>query len=197
MIKFFYFTVLLFWSVIAQSQQVLDSKELFLKQNSQNKAYFRADRRYLALDVFRLGKIRRHRFFVGDELTFKLKHGRKRYRENISAISDSSFTFSHFNDILNESEHSEVNLRDVRKIKIYRRIPWVTQGAYMLPVAGGVFLLSDTFIYRGGMDFRLQFDPKSALIAGGIASLGVLCAKLSFPTYRVGARNRLKVLQVY
>lgn len=197
MIRFSTFLFLFCWTVLTQAQQLLDSKELFLKQNAHNQTYLSYDGHYLALDVYRLGQIKRHRFFVGDEFTFKLKHHRKRYRESIVAISDSSFTFSHFNEILNEPIYTEIKLHEVRKIQVYRRIPWVTQGAYMLPVAGGIFLLTDTFLYRGGLDFQMNFDPKTALIAGGIASLGIVCAKLSFPTYRIGNKHRLKVLQVY
>lgn len=195
MTKIFTLLLLISFALIVQGQQVLDSKELFLKQNAQNQTYLLADGRYLALDIYRFGRIKRHRFFAGDELTFKLKNGRKRLRENITAISDSSFTYSSFNDILNENLYTEVKFRDIRKIRVYRRIPWVTQGAYMLPVAGGIFLLSDTFIYRGGMEFQIQFDPKSTLIAGGIASLGILCKRLSFPTYNLN-RHRLHVLRV-
>ncbi|MEZ4901664.1 MAG: hypothetical protein R2822_07845 [Spirosomataceae bacterium] len=190
MIRLFALLLLFCWSLLTQAQQILDNKALFLKQNSHHQTYLSYDGRYLALDVFRMGRIKRHRFFVGDEFTFKLKHHRKRYRENIVAISDSSFTFSEFNSILNEAIYTEVKLEEVRKVKTFKRIPWVTQGAYMLPLAGGIFLLTDTFIYRGGLDFQFNFDPKTALIAGGIASLGVVCAKLSFPTYRVGKKNQ-------
>ncbi|MFN8348662.1 MAG: hypothetical protein U0X91_26920 [Spirosomataceae bacterium] len=184
MIRFFTLLILLFVSFHLAAQNNSDI----------NKAYLLADGRYLALDVYRFGRITRHRFFVGDELTFKLKNSRQRYRESLVAISDSSFTFANFNDILKENLYTEVKLHEVRKIRIYRRIPWVTQGAYLLPVAGGLFLLTDTFIYRGGIEFQVQFDPKSALIGGGIASLGILCKQLSFPSYRL-KHNRLHVLR--
>lgn len=195
MMKIFPLLFLLTSGLLVQAQQVLTGRELFLKQNPHNQTYLLADGRYMALDVYQFGRIKRHRFFVGDELSFKLKNSGKRQRESITAISDSSFTISNFNNILNENLYTEVKFREVRKIRIYRRIPWVTQGAYMLPVAGGLFMLSDTFKYRGGMEFQLQFDPKSTLIAGGIASLGVLCKQLSFPSYNL-RRQRLHVLQV-
>lgn len=178
------------------AQEILSDKELFLKQNPGYQTYLQTEGRYLVLDVYRMGQIRRHRFYAGDELVFTIKGQRKKIRENITSVSDSSFTFTQFNDILNEHIHTEVKLSNVRKIRIYRRIPWVTQGAYMLPVAGGIFFLSDTFRYRGGLEFNVQFDPKSTLIAGGLASLGFLCQRLSFPTYRVGNRHRLHVLRV-
>ncbi|WP_157607698.1 hypothetical protein [Runella limosa] len=182
----------------AQPQQTLDANELFLKQNPQYRSTFTKDGgRYLVLDVYRMGKIRRHRFFVGDELTFSTKQKRKKSKQTIVAVSDSSFTYSTYNDILGEYEHTEVMISDVHKIRLSRNIPFVTQGAVMLPLAGGVLLLTDTFITKGGVDFLVQFDPKTALIAGGIASLGILCAKASFPKYRVGGKHQLKVLKVY
>ncbi|AEI50715.1 hypothetical protein [Runella slithyformis] len=178
------------------AQEILSDTELFLKQNPRYQTYLQNEGRYLVLDVYRPGQIRRHRFYAGDELVFKIKGQRKMIRENITSVSDSSFTFTQFNEILNEHIHTEVRLSNVRKIRIYRRIPWVTQGAYMLPVAGGIFLISDTFIYQGGLEFGIQFTPESALIGGGIASLGFLCKRLSFPTYHVGGRHRLHVLRV-
>ncbi len=195
--RFLYLLLIpLFTLSFSYAQQVLSDKELFLKQNPHYQTYLETEGRYLVLDVFRMGQIRRHRFYAGDELVFKIRGKRRKIRENISAVSDSSFTFTQFNEILNEHIHTEIKLRDVRKIKVYRRIPWVTQGAYMLPVAGGIFLLSDTFIYRGGIEFGVQFTPESALIAGGIASLGLLCHRLSLPTYTIGKRHRLHVLRV-
>lgn len=185
-------------SAFAQPQQRLDANELFLKQNPQYRAIFtKDDGRYLVLDVLKMGKIRRYRFFIGDELIFSTKNKSKKSKETIMAISDSSFTYSNYNEILAEYEHTEVKLSEVRKIRLSRNIPFVTQGAFMLPAAGAVLLLTDTFIYRGGVDFKLQFDPKTAVIAGGIASLGILCAKVSVPKYRVGGRHQLKVLKVY
>ncbi|WP_428660268.1 hypothetical protein [Runella sp.] len=190
------FFFLFFAFFTSSAQTILSDKELFLKQNPRFQTYLQTEGRYLVLDVYRMGQIRRHRFYVGDELVFTIKGQRKKIRENITSVSDSSFTYTEFNEILNEHIHTEVPLSNVRKIRIYRRIPWVTQGAYMLPLAGGIFFLSDTFRYRGGMEFHVQFDPKSTLIAGGIASLGFLCKRLSFPTYHVGNRHRLHVLRV-
>jgi len=196
-----YLLLLLFFStlgIMAQPQQTLDANELFLKQNPQYRSTLTKDGgRYLVLDVFKMGKIRRHRFFVGDEFTFFVKNHRKRTKQTIVAISDSSFTYSNYNEVLGEFIPTEVKLTDVRKVRLSRNIPFVTQGAFMLPLAGGVLLLTDTFITKGGVDFLVQFDPKTALIAGGIASLGVLCAKASFPKYRVGGKHQLKVLKVY
>lgn len=137
MMKIFTLLFLLTCGYLLQAQQVLTDKELFLKKNPQNQTYLLADGRYMALDVYRFGRIKRHRFFVGDELSFKLKNRGKRRRESITAISDSSFTFSNFNEILNENLYTEVKFRDVRKIRVYRRIPWVTQGRICSPWRGG------------------------------------------------------------
>ncbi|MFN4144496.1 MAG: hypothetical protein ACK4GN_01640 [Runella sp.] len=157
-------------------------------------AAYEKEGRFLALDVYRWGSVVRHRYYVGDELVFRQKGKRRKFREQIVAITDSSFSYSRYSEGLGEYVYTEVPLSSVRKVQISRRIPWVTQGAYMLPVAGGIFLLSDTFIYRGGVDFKVQFDPKSALIGGGIATLGALCYKASYPSYRL-KRHRLHTLR--
>ena len=174
---------------------ILDNKTLLLKQNPAFKVYLQGDGRYLALDTYRFGFIKRHRFFVGDELTFKRLHQRKKFREQITAISDSSFTFSRFNPIINDLEHTEIKLSEVKKIKISRRIAWITDGAYALPIAGAMFILGDVLSMNNGV-LDPGFDPKAALIGGGIASLGILCYQLSHPSYRLGKRHRLKVLRV-
>ncbi|MCU0339191.1 MAG: hypothetical protein MUE30_04850 [Spirosomaceae bacterium] len=151
--------------------------------------------RYLALDTYKIGKVLRHRYFVGDEIVFWTKNQRKKSKEVIRSVTDSSFTFAHYNDISEELDITEIKLQDIHKIRVYRRIPWVTQGAYMLPIAGGVFIFTDTVVYDG-RGFKTNLDPKGWLIGGGIAALGVLCARASFPKYRIGKRHRLKVLSV-
>jgi hypothetical protein len=192
--------ILLFWGflltqlAIAQ-EVVLDSKSLLIKQNPAFMAYLRGDGRFVALDTYRFGFVRRHRFFVGDVLAFKLNKQKGTWQQKMTAVSDTSFTFSTFNDISNEFIHTEIPLQTVQKIHITRRIPWVSQGATALPIAGVLFLAGDTFVMDNG-EFRVQFDPKSALIGAGIASLGVLCWKLSHPSYRLGKRHRLHVLRV-
>jgi hypothetical protein len=150
---------------------------------------------YLALDTYKIGKVLRHRYFVGDEIVFWTKNQRKKNKEVIRSVTDSSFTFAHYNDISEELDITEIKLQDIRKIRVYRRIPWVTQGAYMLPIAGAVFIFTDTVVYDR-QRFQINFDPKGWLIGGGIAALGVLCSRASFPKHRVGKRHRLKTLSI-
>ncbi|TAF94202.1 MAG: hypothetical protein EAZ14_01400 [Runella slithyformis] len=177
--------------LIAQ-EITLDSKSLLIRQNPAFKAYLQGDGRFLALDTYRLGFIKRNRFFVGDQLTFKSRNERGKIREKITAITDSSFSYSTFNEIINEFQHTEIPLRNVRKIRLSRRIPWVSQGTLAFPIAGLMFSITDLLSVRDGQ-FR---DPKAILIGGGIASLGLVCWKLSHPSYRLGKRHRLRVLRV-
>mgnify|MGYP001003628410 CR=1 FL=1 len=80
MMKIFTLLFVLTCGYLVQAQQVLTGKELFLKQNPQNQTYLLADGRYMALDVYRFGRIKRHRFFVGDELSFKRCYRQRQQR---------------------------------------------------------------------------------------------------------------------
>ena len=186
------FLVLFLVLKIAAQEVVLDSKSLLIKQNPAFKAYLEGDGRFLALDTYRMGFIKRHRFFVGDNLTFKVRGYRGKIKEKITAITDTSFSFSAFNEIANEFDHTEIPIRNVKKVRLYRRIPWITQGAVSFPIAGLLFSMSDLFSFREGT-FR---DPKALLIGGGLVALGGVSWKLSHPSYRIGKRHRLKVFRV-
>jgi hypothetical protein len=176
--------------------------EALFKRSPELRAYFQPNGLFLVLDASpMIGTFKRYRFFVGDEITYKLKGLRGRQRETISAITDSSFTFTFFNTITNEAQPTEIKLNDVRQIRIYRRIPWVSQGAYLLPAAGLIFTLSDVFVFRtgaGGLPNGVEtnFNWSGPAIGAGIASLGLLCKRASFPKYRLGKRHRLHVLRV-
>jgi len=178
---------------IAAQEVVLDSKSLLIKQNPAFKVYLEGDGRFLAMDTYRMGIIKRHRFFVGDDLTFKVRGYRGKIKEKITAITDTSFSFSEFNQITNEFDHTDVPIRNVKKIRLSRRIPWITQGIVSFPVAGLLFSMTDILSFREGQ-FR---DPKALLIGAGLASLGVVSWKLSYPAYRLGKRHRLKVFGVH
>ena len=186
--------VLLFIVRLEAQETIFDSKTLLLKQNPAFKIYLQGDGRYLAMDHYGFGGIKRHRFFVGDELTFKLFGQRHKFKEQITTISDSSFTFARFDVISNEMEYTEVKLREVKKLKIKRRLPWITDGIYALPIAGALFILGDVFMVVNGVIVP-ALEPPAALVGGGIASLGILCYQLSHPSYRLGRRNQLKILR--
>lgn len=195
-----YLLLWIVWGLVTPlfaQQEALTPTQLLEKQHPGHyKTYLQADGRYLALDTYKISKVLRHRFFVGDEIVFWVKGQRKKYKKQISTVTDSSFTFSDYNAISEEWEVTTIKLNDIRKVRVYRRIPWVTQGAYMLPLAGSIFIFTDTIVYNGRGGFDINFDPRGWLIGGGISALGILCTRASFPKYRIGKRHQFKVLRV-
>lgn len=177
--------------------KALSSEELFLKQYNNKRVFTKAGERYLALDAKPLlGGYHRYRFFPGDKIRFRMKGRRTRFVEEIYTITDSSFTFSFVNEAAGVMETTEVQLSDIRRIKTYRRIPWVTEAAPLLPVAGLTYLAADFF--NKGLDGKnFTTDMNTILVSGAFIAGGFVCYKLSFPAFKINGHNRIKVLKTY
>jgi hypothetical protein len=93
-------------------------------------------------------------------------------------------------------EYREVPFEMMKSIRTSRRIPWVTEGAFMLPLAGLVYIGAD-FFNKGIDGQRFTTDRQSLLVGGAIMATGLLCYKLSFSTIRLKRNGRLKVLKTY
>ncbi|GAA4395708.1 hypothetical protein GCM10023187_02960 [Nibrella viscosa] len=153
--------------------------------------------RYLALDANNLFRFRRYRFFQGDEFRFKSRTDGTRYNDPLYAVGDSTFSIAVLNEIMNRQEQLSFRLNDVQKVYIDRRIPWVTAGSFILPLAGVVFVIADFVNPRAldGRTGRFIFDNRSLVPAGALVGAGAVCYKLSFPRYRINKNNRLRVLR--
>lgn len=177
--------------------KALSSEELFLKQSGNNRAFAKVGERYLAVDFApTFGTFRRFRYFPGDEIRYKVKGHPQRFRKEIYTVTDSSFTFSYVNELERRMETEEILLGDVRKIKAFRRIPWITEGSVLLPLAGLIFIGAD-FFNKGIDDKRFTTDAQSLVVGGALAATGFLCYKLSFSTVKINGHNRIKVLKTY
>lgn len=94
------------------------------------------------------------------------------------------------NEVMNRDEPVAFRLGEVQKIYVDRRIPFITAAGRLLPIAGGVYLLSSVV----NNNFRAQ----SVLpVAGGMAVAGVIFNRLSSPRLRINNNHRLKVLRTY
>jgi len=177
--------------------KALTSEELFLKQNENKRVFTTAGQRYLILDASPLiGSFHRYRYFLGDRIRFRVKENSNHFNEEIYSVSDSSFTFLLVNEVARRMEGQEIELKNISRIKTSRRIPWVTEGAFLLPIAGLVYVGADFF--NKGIDGQRFTTDRSALVVGGaLAATGFLCYKLSFSSVRINGRNRIKVLQTY
>lgn len=205
LMKAIFLTLIIFVVCPAQSRaqdhydpaKALSSEELFLKQNNNKRVFTKAGERYLVLDFApTFGTFRRFRYFPGDEIRYKVKGISQRFRKEIYTITDSSFTFSYVNELERRMETEEILLGDIRKLKAFRRIPWVTEGSVLLPLAGLIFIGAD-FFNKGIDDKRFTTDAQAIAIGGALAATGFICYKLSFSSVKINGHNRIKILKTY
>lgn len=177
--------------------RALSSEALFLKQNPNQRALAQPGQRYLALDTYSfLSGFQRKRFFVGDELAFTTRQPRQSMRVTVASINDSTFSYVVINELARSMDYVPVALTNVGRVRVFRRIPWITEGAFMLPLAGLLFVAAD-FINPGMDGRRFTTDVQALAIGGALAGSGFICYKLSFTQPRIRRNNRLKVLQTY
>lgn len=176
--------------------EALDSDELLIKQKG-TRLVTRPGERYLIVDHFSLfGGYQRYRYFPGEQIRFRLKNSTTKFNEQIGIITDTTFTFVLVNEAVGRMEHREVALNDIRLIKATNRIPWVTEGSIMLPLAGLVYLGAD-FFNRGVDGKRFTTDPQTLIVSGALVATGLICYKFSFHSIKLGKKNKIRVLQTY
>ncbi|WP_223834189.1 hypothetical protein [Spirosoma profusum] len=172
----------------AQPRDTLTTEQLLQRKGTSYLALLRPSR-YLAFDVnHTLGGFRRYRFFQGDEVHFKAN--REKYREELYDVSDSTFSILMANEVMNRDEPVTFKLKDVQKVYLHRRIPFVTAAGTLFPLAGGVYMLAD-FINNG------QLNRNVLPVTGALVLSGVLFHWLSNPHIRVNKNHRLRVLRTY
>jgi hypothetical protein len=159
---------------------------------SQTTPPFSKKARYLALDVHGLTGFHRYRYPEGSEIRFRA--GGDRYQAPIASVTDSSFSISVENEIMDRTETQTILFRDVERIYQHKRIPFVSQLGVILPIAGLTYAAADFVNPKApdGRSGRFVFDPKSLVPAGSMIVVGGVFYKLSRPVYRIGKRNRLR-----
>lgn len=91
-------------------------EELLIKSKG-NEAYALFNKeKYLVVE--NLKRAKRQRFFVGDVFRFRTKDDLF-FQEEIQAITDSSFTISWMNPVMNRYEYREIPIREV--VRIYKK----------------------------------------------------------------------------
>ncbi len=202
--KFLYILfIILLGYIPAWSQELYDptkalsSEELFLKQNSNHRIIGTPGQKYIILDATpAIGGFHRFRYFPGDNIKFRLKNETIRFNETISAVKDSSFTIGVVNEALGRMDYQDVLLKDIRLIKAARRIPFVSQAAFLLPFAGLIYVGAD-FFNKGIDNKRFTTDGSTLIVGGAIIATGFFCYKVSFSSLKINNRNKLKVLETY
>ncbi|QHW01393.1 hypothetical protein GJR95_20600 [Spirosoma endbachense] len=173
---------------VAQPTDTLTTEQLLQRKGTAYSALIRPSR-YLALDVnHALGGFRRYRFFEGDELHFKARG--EKFREELYAVTDTSFTILMANEVMNRDEPVTFRFDEVQKIMLHRRIPFVTAAGTIFPLAGGVYLIADVVNNR-------QLNANVLPVTGAFILSGILFHWLSNPHIKINRNHRLKVLRTY
>lgn len=180
-----------------EAQKPLSSEELFIKQSNSNKVIGNPGQKYLILDASpTIGGFHRYRFFPGDNIKFRLKDETIRFNETIASISDSSFSIGIVNEAVGRMDYQNILLKDIRLMKVSRRIPFVTQAAVFFPLAGLIYIGAD-FFNKGIDNKRFTTDGSSIIVGGALMATGFFCYKVSFASLKINNKNKLKVLETY
>ncbi|MDQ6480321.1 hypothetical protein [Dyadobacter sp. LHD-138] len=143
-----------------------------------------------------LGGFRRYRFFPGDKIKFRLRNEKIRFNEIIASITDSSFTIGITNEAASRMDYQEIPFKNIRLIKVSRRIPFVTEAAIYFPMAGLIYI-GAAFVNKGVDDKHFTTDASALIVGGALMAAGLVCCKLSFSGIKINDRNKLKVLETY
>jgi len=179
------------------ARKALSSEELFLKQGNTSRVIATPGQKYLVLDASpMIGGFHRYRFFPGDNIKFRMHNETIRFNETIASVSDSSFSIAIINEAVGRMDYQEILLKDIRLMKVSRRIPFISQLAPLLPLAGLLYVGAD-FFNKGVDDKRFTTDASSLVVGGAFIAAGFICYKLTFSSLKINSRNKLKVLETY
>jgi hypothetical protein len=140
--------------------------------------------KYLVLD--KPGRIKRIRYYSGDEIIFKLKGDITTYSTMIQAIGDSTILV----------RDTPIPIRNIHSITKHSENGFLYQAARILPKAGMLYFLADTFnpVFRG----EKPDISRSGVVVGGTLIAGGYALKLFRKrTYRINNYRTLKILQTF
>ncbi|ACT96210.1 hypothetical protein [Dyadobacter fermentans] len=178
-------------------QKAPSSEELFLKQGTGSRVIATPGQKYLVLDASPfIGGFHRYRFFPGDNIKFRMKNETIRFNETIASVDDTGFTIGVVNEAVGRMDYQRILLEDIRLLKVSRRIPFVSQAAPLLPLAGLIFIGAD-FFNKGVDNKRYTTDTSTLVIGGSLMAAGFICYKFTFASLKINSRNKLKVLETY
>ncbi|SEI42847.1 hypothetical protein SAMN05216327_101478 [Dyadobacter sp. SG02] len=178
-------------------KKTLSSEELFLKQGSSSRVIATPGQKYLVLDASPvIGGFHRYRFFPGDNIKFRMKNETIRFNETIASVDDAAFTIGVVNEAVGRMDYQRILLEDIRLLKVSKRIPFVSQAAPLLPLAGLIFIGAD-FFNKGIDNKRYTTDTSTLVIGGSLMAAGYICYKFTFASLKINNRNKLKVLETY
>ncbi len=177
--------------------KALSSEEVFLKSNPVNRIITQPGQKYLILDSSpTLGVFHRYRFFPGDLLKFRMKNETIRFNEPIAGLTDSTLTIATINEAAVRMDYQIIPLKEIKLVKTYKRIPFISQMAPIFPLAGLLYVGAD-FFNRGVDNKRFTTDGSTIAVGGAFVIAGIISYKLTFSTLKINKKNKLKVIETY
>jgi hypothetical protein len=145
---------------------------------------FSQGEKYLALD--KPGRVKRIRFYMGDELTFKLKGDKTMYSSTIEAVGDSTITI----------RETQIPIKDIALIKLPKEAGFINQAIYILPRAGILYFLADTFnpVFRGGSP---DVSRSGIVVGGSFIAGGLILKLLNKRKFRINNYRSLRILETF
>lgn len=133
---------------------------------------------YLALD--RIGKAQRVRFYVGDEIEYRVKGEKFRRKNDILGVTNDGFLIA----------GGEIKLIWVERIWTKRgyKNNLSRQAQIYLPVAGALFIIADLISSK-------EISPTALAIGGGMALAGIVLRVFNTKRYFIGKNSLLKSIE--
>lgn len=145
---------------------------------------FGQGQRFLALD--KPGKVKRLRYYVGDEIKIKLKGDKLVYTDQIEEITDTSLVI----------RKTHIPIRNIRAVVRFKQGGLLNQAISKLPIAGAFYFLADTFnpVFYGG---EVEVSRSGIIVGSSLIASSFALRLVRKRTYRINQYRTLKVLQTF
>jgi hypothetical protein len=141
--------------------------------------------RFLALE--KQGRIKRVRFYIGDEIHIKLKGDHTKYSPIITALGkDYVETFG-----------TKIPLKEIQSITVFKDDWLVHQGSYFLPIAGAGYFVMDMVnpLFSGNSNREaFSIDRRTVITSSVLMLTGFALNLFKKRTFRLHERRYLKVM---
>lgn len=174
-------------STWAQEQKVETKKDSIKNVTTREKKIKELNgSRYLALDVYRrFGKVKRLRFYRGNEFVFKLKGGKEKYRTKIQSVGKEDV------GVLGTG----IPFRNIDKV-IVRNPSWfVHAGSVLFPVAGIGYFAMD--MLNPALDDNAGTKPftvhrEAVIISSSLILTGIILRFFKRKVFKINKRRVLR-----
>lgn len=140
--------------------------------------------KYLVLD--KPGHIKRFRYYVGDEIIFKLNGDKMTYKDVIQAVTDSTI----------KVRDTEIPIKEIASVIRYKQGGMLKQAIFILPRAGILYFLADTFnpVFKG---YSPNVSRSGVIVGSSFVASSFLLRTLKKKKYHINNFRRLRTLETF